>query len=129
MKRVLLLVAFILAPTVAAAEERCVDVPVDHVSALAEGFNEPVELIDAQAVRSRDRKNISFISARMVGGPGDGLVATCAKTGDIDGPGLFMGIPPEATKFAVWPNGQKTKLAFEFGEDGYAESRDCVLNR
>lgn len=129
MRAVLLTIALLISPAIAVAESRCLDVPPSWVSDIADGFNEPVELLDAQAVRSKDRKRVHFISARVVGGPGDGSVATFAKTGELDGPGLLMGVPPEATKLAVWPNAQKTKFAFEFGEDGYAESRDCVLGR
>jgi hypothetical protein len=110
-----------------AADSRCEPATSAVMTPLSNALNnERDELVNGQAVKSRDHEDIYFVSAEL-DGPGladSGDVATWATT-SLGGAEAIYSVDELAKEYTSWRDG--TAIAgLSMDDDGAEESRACV---
>jgi hypothetical protein len=112
-------------------EERCLDVPLGIVGAIAAGidFTTSAEPRGAQAVKSGDFETVWFVAADLEGPglDGEGDIGVWATNNiELAGMGTIMAVNEVAQDFTDWPDADSTDAAITMSADGAEEARDCV---
>jgi hypothetical protein len=93
--------------------------------------NQGVTLREGWAVKSKDRKNIYYVSAEL-DGPGleaDGHILTWATNNLDEFGGMTFSVDDPTIEFSTWGDGRQTRAELGGMDHGVSESRDCVRDR
>lgn len=118
-------------PTVPAFLTRCVPASESLVMIIQDGIDDVIVgnyVTEAYAVKSNDFERVYFVAAYIYGdGMEDGVgPGVWAKSGELDGPGLFFSIDGFANEFSSWGDGGSTDAQLSQIDDGAQEAAKCA---
>jgi hypothetical protein len=124
------LLAAMAMPSVAKAQNRCLDVPVSIQETIDEELldvNGTPRVTKAQAVRTRDLSRAHFVSVIMYA-PGieDGETLTWLVSGELTNPGMWLAADNVTAAFTFVPYAGDTRVGRVINADGYREARACA---
>jgi hypothetical protein len=109
-----------------ASQGRCTIPSQELVQKIADSMQVEAELRHAQVVRSRDFRNVWFLSAEVVYvNREDGAVATWATSVPAGGTSVYS-LETNALQATGWPPAVAAEVKLSLTNDGARESRRCA---